>query len=814
MKTKIFLLLIILLSGVNIYAQTIKVIDRQTLQPISKAEISAENRTVLNTDINGNAELKGYTEGDVLKVFAPGYQTQYISYSTLSEMGNTVYLTTKSYSTDEIIISADKFAEKMKDIPSQITVINSRDIRNYNTQTTGDLLERTGNVFLQKSQQEGGSPVLRGFEASRVLIVIDGVRMNNAIYRAGHLQNVLRIDQSILERSEILFGPGSLIYGSDALGGVMTFYTKDPVFSYNSKPFTYTNAYTRYSSANQEKTGHIDFNLGFRNIAFLTSISYSDFGDLVMGGNSDPTANPNWRHLYTIARYGSRDTLIPNEDINKQDPSRYSQYDILEKIVFRQNDKIKHTLNFQFSNTSNVPRYDRLNTLANPTPSTPLAYTNAEWYYGPEKRLLGSYNLNLKNENTFYDNANLILAYQNIEESRHNRGWNKSNVTHRTEKVNVFSLDFDLQKKIKTNELRYGIEATYNDVNSSAYNTNINTWVETAASTRYPDGGSNMKSLAGYISHSWEINEKFVLADGLRLSYTTLDATFSDTTFYKFPFTEASQKNASITGRLGLVYMPTSEWRFYLNASTGFRAPNVDDLSKIFETVKGTATSIGTVIVPNPDLKPEYTYTGEFGASKSFFNSIYIGGSIYGTYYQNAIITAPFKYNGMDTIMYDGYPALVSANRNADKGSYIFGTSLNLSADLTDYLSLTSTLNITYGRIITDSTNQPLDHIPPVFGKTSLQLKLDKFRSEFWVAYNGWKHVWDYSTSGEDNFVDATPAGMPSWYTLNLNAQYQITNYLSITAALENILDKNYRVFSSGINAPGRNFILTLRAGL
>ncbi|HPS64229.1 MAG TPA: TonB-dependent receptor [Ignavibacteria bacterium] len=813
MKIK-FLLLFIFLISAGLSAQTVKVIDEQTLQPISKAEISSEGRKTTVTDIKGTAELQGYTEGDVLKVNAAGYQMIYISYTTLSDLNNIITMSVKSYSTDEIIISADRFAERMIDVPSQVLILNSRDIRNLNTQTTGDLLERTGNVFLQKSQQEGGSPVLRGFEASRVLIVIDGVRMNNAIFRAGHLQNVLRIDQSILDRSEILFGPGSLMYGSDALGGVMAFYTKDPALSTNGKPFLFTNAYTRYATANQEKTGHIDFNYGLKNIAFLTSITYSDFGDLRMGANYDPSASLNWRRLYTIARTGGRDTLIPNENTNKQDPSRYSQYDIMEKIIFKQNENVSHTLNFQFSNTTDVPRYDRLNTFAAPTPSTPLAYTSAEWYYGPEKRLLGSYTLNLKNEKTFYDYANLVIAYQNIEESRHNRGWNKSNVTHRTEKVNVFSLNLDLQKKIKTNELRYGIEAAYNDVNSTAHNTNINTWAETPASTRYPDGGSNMKSLAGYLSHSWEINEKFVLSDGLRLSYTTLDATFNDTSFFKFPFKDASQKNASVTGHLGLVYMPANDWRFYLNASTGFRAPNVDDLSKIFETVKGTATSLGTVIVPNPDLKPEYTYTGEFGASKTFFNSIYIGGSVYGTYYKNAIITAPYKYNGQDTIMYDGYPALVAANQNADKGSYIFGTSLNFSADLTNYLSLTSTLNITYGRIITDSVNQPLDHIPPVFGKTSLQLKLEKFRGEFWIAYNGWKHFWDYNTQGEDNFVDATPDGMPSWYTLNLSAQYQLTNNLSISAALENILDKNYRVFASGINAPGRNFIVTMRAGL
>ncbi|MES2882682.1 MAG: Plug domain-containing protein, partial [Bacteroidota bacterium] len=101
---------------------------------------------------------------------------------------------------EEILIYSNKFAERKKNIVQKIEVISAQRIAQSNAQTTGDLLANTGNVFVQKSQQGGASPVLRGFEASRVLLVIDGVRMNNAIYRAGHLQNVITIDQNMLER--------------------------------------------------------------------------------------------------------------------------------------------------------------------------------------------------------------------------------------------------------------------------------------------------------------------------------------------------------------------------------------------------------------------------------------------------------------------------------------------------------------------------------------------------------------------------------------------------------------------------------------
>ncbi|NJN34367.1 MAG: TonB-dependent receptor plug domain-containing protein [Saprospiraceae bacterium] len=72
---------------------------------------------------------------------------------------------------------------------------------------------------------------MRGFEASRVLLVVDGVRMNNLIYRSGHLQNAITVDQNMLDRVEVLFGTASTVYGSDALGGVVHFFTKKPLLN-------------------------------------------------------------------------------------------------------------------------------------------------------------------------------------------------------------------------------------------------------------------------------------------------------------------------------------------------------------------------------------------------------------------------------------------------------------------------------------------------------------------------------------------------------------------------------------------------------
>ncbi|MBL0100003.1 MAG: TonB-dependent receptor plug domain-containing protein [Saprospiraceae bacterium] len=133
---------------------------------------------------------------------------------------------------DEIVISANRVPERRSDVAQQISLIKKEYILQQSPMNIADLLVSTGDVFVQKSQQGGGSPVLRGFEASRVLLVVDGVRLNNIIYRAGHLQNSITLDPSVLERVEILNGSGSTIYGSDALGGVIHFKTRNPMLSW------------------------------------------------------------------------------------------------------------------------------------------------------------------------------------------------------------------------------------------------------------------------------------------------------------------------------------------------------------------------------------------------------------------------------------------------------------------------------------------------------------------------------------------------------------------------------------------------------
>jgi hemoglobin/transferrin/lactoferrin receptor protein len=776
-------------------AQTnIRIVEEFTMQGIPDVKVTGDQVYISNP--KGEVSLQSPEEK--LTFEHPDFLQKSLSWSELKAMEFVVILKSNVNTLEETVVSASRFQEKKKDVVQKIQVIRASEIQQMNQTSTADVLANSGNVMVQKSQLGGGSPIIRGFETNKVLIVVDGIRMNNAIYRGGHLQNVITLDNSILDRVELVFGPGSVVYGSDALGGVMSFKTKDPSLSKDDKLLVKANAYSRYMSAVNGFAAHANVSVGGKRFGSLTSFTFSDFGDLRQGSNRELFVGDFGARPWYQQRFDDKDSMVLNPDTNLQVGSGYSQYDFLQKCVFQQNEKVKHLLNIQYSTSSNIPRYDRLTLMTNGFPRF------SEWYYGPQKRLLTSYQLELTNQNPWYDFARLTLGYQQIEESRFDRRFNNNNLNQRIEELDIYTMNFDVMKKRGEHEIRYGLEGWYNGVVSTANSVDIITGLLAPLSTRYASGGSSMFSAALYATHAWEISEKLILNDGLRFSYVGLDASFSDTTFFNFPFKEANQRNQALNGNLGLIYQPEQNTRISLLFSSGFRAPNVDDLSKVFESTPGN------VIVPNEQIKPEYTYNGELGLSHTFDQKWTISGTGYYTLFRNALMVKDYTYNGQDSILFEGVMSNVVAMQNERK-AYLYGLELGLNGKLTKEIGIYASYNYTYARIKTDSVAIPLDHIPPAFGKFGFTVTDKKIKGDFFVQFSAWKRIEEYNPFGEDNQSYALPEGMPSWYTINARLTYQFNRYVGLQIACENILDRNYRVFASNISAPGRNFILTLR---
>lgn len=705
---------------------------------------------------------------------------------------------------NDVVVSANRWEQNLREVSSRITKITPQLIQFQNPQTSADLLGISNQVFIQKSQLGGGSPMIRGFATNRVLLVVDGVRMNNAIYRSGNLQNVISFDANAVEETEVIFGPGSVIYGSDAIGGVMDFHTLKPKLSAADKVTFSGNAFGRYSSANTEKTGHLDFNIGLNKWAFTTSVTYGDYEDLKMGSNGPEEYT---RPDYQVRDENGNDIAVTNPDPNVQVPSGYDQLNLMQKIRFKPTDVLDVSYGFHFSETSDVPRYDRL------ILKSGGVFTSAEWYYGPQEWMMHSLNLLYTKSTSLFDQVKLTAAYQDYSESRHNRnftGGNRNRMTERFENVKAlsFNLDFDKQLNDKSS-LFYGAEFVNNKVGSTAQRRDIVTGALSPISTRYPDG-SEWRSLAAYATLRHNLNEKVIVNAGARFNYVYTYAPY-DTTFFDFPFTEATLKNSAVNWNLGLVYSPVETWKLYGNISTGFRAPNVDDIGKVFDSQPGS------VVVPNPDLEPEYAYNFEAGFAGKLSKQITFDASAYYTLLTNAIVRGDYTFNGQDSIDYDGTLSNVLALQNITEVK-VFGVQAAITIDFTSSLQLFSIINYQKGKekSIEDGQYYSPTHVAPLFGTTQLRFKKPKYQVMLYANYNGEIAYDDLAlTERADSHLYAKDENgnpyAPLWFTLNLKGSYQITKFVGIDAGFENVFDKRYRPYSSGITAPGRNFIATLR---
>ncbi len=788
---KILLLLLTALP-LSIIAQTVKVIDYETNKPIEYVTISI-NDNFITTDKNGEFDISVFKHKKHVEFLHISYKKEIISYQEIENANYVIYLKKISKQIDQITIAANRWEQELSEVPVKITFLDVENLARTNPQTTADLLASSGEIFIQKSQLGGGSPMIRGFAANRILIVVDGVRMNNAIYRSGNLQNVIAIDPNSLQQAEVILGPGSVIYGSDAIGGVMDFHTKIAQLSHNKKTRFAANYLTRYSSVNQEKTGHLDFSIGLQKIATLTSISYSDFGDLKMG----TIGNEEYIRPEYVDIINGKDSVIQNSNYNIQKKSSYNQLNFLQKVRFKPNKYWDINYAFHYSESSDIPRYDRLTQYRDDK----LKY--AQWYYGPQKWLMNNLSIKNQKETVFFNESKLTLVYQDYTESRNDRKFDKDEIRKRTENVKIATVNIDFDKEFSENtSLFYGAEAIHNIVYSKGILENINNGESENYASRYPDN-STYSSASAYLQFKHHFTKKLTLNSGIRYSYVILEADL-DTTFYQFPFTKIENKTGALSGSVGFAYSTEKNWQFNLNFATGFRAPNIDDVGKVFDSEPGM------VVVPNPNLKPEYVYSSEFSIAKREENLFFEVVAFY-SFLDNAMVRGDFDFDGQDSIYYDGTLSKVESLVNTDE-AVVYGGQIAASVNFLKYLKLKTNYTYTKGY---DKEGNPLRHVSPSFGSTHFSVKYKKIFADFYSQYNS-EISFENLAGGEADkpHIYATDKNgnpySPSWWTLNIRTSVEVKKYLTINIGVENILDHRYRPYSSGIVAPGRNFIFTI----
>lgn len=821
MKKAFFLMCCLIFSQWVMADFTLKLLDKVTTMPVAFATVEykwVDPNSKRNINMLAKTDAKGVCSiaEEAIKNLAV-FHIKHITYGDLSfstfeliKANYILYLQPQQVDLNQSVITANKEITPVKNISRHVEVINRNQIAFSSAQNTADLVFNESGAYIQKSQQGGGSVILRGFEANRILLMVDGVRMNNAIFRAGHLQNILRVDQFILDRVEILYGPGSVSYGSDAIGGVVQLFSRNPILIQentqpNKKLLVKSEGVFRHSTANNEFTKHLNINLAGKKWGILTGITQSDFGNVIMGKNRSSAWENVGLRPYFVKRLNGKDVLVNNPNKYEQAESHYQQTDVFAKLLFKPKNNTEHLFNIQYSFTNNVPRYDRL--------SEPFdeMLRFAEWYYGPEKRLLASYQFNKSNLNRkFADAIKNTVAYQFVEESRYDRRFGQDFRNSRIEQLHIWSHSFIASKWIGAHQFNYGSDVQFNDVQSNAFRFNIVNGERTALSTRYPEGGSQMLNSGVFIHHQYQKN-KWIWNESVRYSFVHTQANFGESkNFYNFLPNSTQQTNHALNGSLGLIYLVNSTNRIYVNLSNAFRAPNLDDLNKLFDSRSGF------VIVPNPELKPEKSVTGEIGTNLSFKQIVKLNTAIYYTQLYEAIVVNASSRNGSDSIFFGGAMSRINTLENT-RNAFVYGNNTSLQIIINPNIHMYGDVNYTFGRIVENNNQTPLDHIPPLYGKAGVRFMFKHVQLDAFMRGSGAKQLSEYNLEGEDNLEYATSNGLPAWQTYNIKAQY---NYyrkgtlFTLQGGIENILDTHYRLFASGISAPGRNFYLSLKISL
>ncbi|HEY9169550.1 MAG TPA: TonB-dependent receptor [Lutibacter sp.] len=812
---RFYILLFLFLLTLTAKSQQVKVLDHETNFPINNVTIYNENRDlVVYTNKFGIADLSAFKESDVVSFNHLSFHEFEILKRELSLIDFVVYLYNRAEQLNEVVLSASKGKETRRRVAETITISSREEIRKLAPQTSADLLANLPGIKVQKTQMGGGSPVIRGMEANRVLLVVDGVRMNNAIYRTGHLQSSITVAPTVLERTEIIYGPSSVIYGSDALGGVINYFTKTPEI--NTENTFDTSIFSRYSSANNEKAMHLDVEASFKKWASFTAISYSDFGDLNMG----KTRNHGFDDWGNIFQYSNNTnsfynpTGLENSNPNLQKNTGYDQLDLLQKFYVPLSKKVDITLNIQYSTSSNIPNFDNLAEVS----KGKLRY--AEAYYGPQNRFLASTSLHFNPDYPWLENGNLIVAFQQVEESRIERRMNSLDRFYRTENIDVYSVNGDFSvplNKAKNRNLSYGFEFTHNEVSSEAIGKKLavnGSEITGFASdfiiqSRYPDGGSQYSSAALYTNYRQDISKKATLNTGIRFTTTFLEALWVDDTFITLPDMDIYSDNKAVSATVGYIYKPSDNWQINALISSGFRSPNIDDIGKI-------RYKNGQVTVPNIYLKPEYVYNAEIGLLRYFNNKKFlVSANAYYMLLHHYIARGAFEINGQNTLLYDGETATTMANINNDN-AYIAGGTFGFQGTIFNHFKTKGSLTYTKGESY--DTKKPLSSIPPLFGNLELSYNQNKFLASLNFRFNATKKLSEYNLEeGIDN-IEQTPFvaetnsyyGTPKWSTLNLNTNYQFSEKVSISFRIDNIFDIHYKEFASSISSPGRNYVGSL----
>lgn len=649
----------------------------------------------------------------------------FICLSSMAQLDSAVQL-------KDVTVTATRNKQLSLLSPYSISKLSVQNIDHFQPRTTPEALIGSAGVFIQKTNHGGGSPFVRSLTGNQNLLMIDGIRLNNATYRYGPNQYFNTIDLFSVGSIEVARGTGSVQYGSDAMGGVIQVFTKDPSFSSQSK---WTgNLIGRVLSSDAEYSGRAEFAYSSAKTAFQIGYTSRKFGDLPGGDTT-----------------------------GIQQPSGYKENAIDIKFKWQINNQWMFTTAHQQLTQRNVPLYHR------------VALENFAYYqFDPQKRQLSYIKMEGKFSAPFISKIAFTASSQKNSERR--TYWRKGNANRFIEEdqVRTVGLTADIFSNFHPNwTANSGVEFYGDKVNSSKQQIAIASGTTVNQRGLYPNGAS-MQNFSLYSLHHIAVG-KFNVEAGLRYNALQIEV---DT---------AIVKPASLVFNAAVLYQINKSQSIYASYSTGYRAPNIDDMG-----------TLGLVDfryeVPAYGLEPEKTYNAEIGY-KVQTKKVKLAMALYYMHLTNIInrVQVPGQ-------QINGYNVYVKEN---NQESFIRGLEYDIQVSLSKKLILSSNGAYSFGQ--NTSRAEPMRRIPPMNGRTFLQWKQPSIAYTLEYLYAS---AQNRLAQGDKDDNRIPKGGTPGWGIVNIHAATQLWG-IQLSIGLTNLLNTDYRMHGSGINGMGRNLYIS-----
>jgi len=667
----------------------------------------------------------------------------------------TVAATPEDRELETIQVTATRRSEAAFDVPNATTIATFDDIRAAAPQTVMDALRRKPGMFVQQTTPGQGIVILRGLKGSEVLHVVDGFRLNDAIFRNAPNQYVALVDSQSLSRIEAVRGPMSGLYGSDAMGGVVQMLTWEP--SFETADWSADGLLrSSYGSADDSTLTRAQGAFGREGLAVSGGLTYQDVNERRVGGGE---RLPYTRYTSRAADFKVRGEVAAGHEL---------------------------TLSVQYAEQPHTQRYDEL------TAGYGQEHPNSDVYlFAPQRRDFVQLRWRMSAANAFWDTAEIHLGRQAIRDDRQTRDYGSINLDDERNLDVTDGLTFlATSSRGEDHLLTWGADVYEDEVESSRKRTNLATGVMTKRAPRFPDG-STMSQFGAFLADDWAVDERTDLLAAVRLNRTRTRLTASG------GFDGVTVEDTGWSGNLSLAYALHEDVRLVANLGRGFRAPNIFDLGT-FGDRPGNRYN-----VPNAELEPEAVTTFDAGLkwSSSRFEGELIG---YRSWYRDkitSVLTGDLTPSGR----------LVVQNLNASSLG-VYGAELAASVGVTDELELHGTLTWTVGNETFEGDEYPADRIPPLNGNVGVRwAALPELAVE---AYATFSALQDRYSPRDEVDPRLKPGGTPGWTTWNVRLEWEATERVSAGLQFANIADRRYREHGSGIDAPGFGCIATLELRL